>query len=99
MGGPRNGPPVGFRCHGHLGRSALMARCLEHLVWTAPRRGCRGAHPVGRCAALVAQLPRHGPDPTRIAVALEVPRGAILVTLLAPGSPLFPYTPKQRARS
>jgi transposase len=46
----------------------------------------------------VAELTRHGPDPTRIAVALEVPRGAIVDTLLERGFHVFALNPKQLDR-
>jgi transposase len=49
-------------------------------------------------AELVAELSRHGREPTRIAVGLEVPRGALVDTLLERGVHVFALNPKQLDR-
>src|SRR5712692_5373222 len=166
-GGPRHGPPyppVRLTSHGRLGKSAVYPRCSQHLRWTAPCRGCRGAHPVGSraasastgvtrhhgragdigrersmmaddydlyvgidlateahqvclldataglldeqpvahtgsaLAALADALTRRVPDVSRIAVAIEIPRGAVVDTLLERGLHVFVLNPKQLDR-
>jgi transposase len=58
----------------------------------------RVAHTGTGFAELIAELTRHGPDPARIAVALEVPRGALVDTLLERGVQVFALNPKQLDR-
>ena len=47
---------------------------------------------------LVERLRRRAPDPARVGVALEVPRGAIVEALLARGYHVFAINPKQLDR-
>jgi transposase len=56
------------------------------------------AHSGPGFAALVTELTRHGPAPPRIAVGLEVPRGALVDTLLERGVYVFALNPKQLDR-
>jgi hypothetical protein len=49
-------------------------------------------------AELVEEVTRRGPAPTRIAVGLEVPRGALVDTLLERGIHVFGLNPKQLDR-
>lgn len=49
-------------------------------------------------AALVAQLDRLGAEPSRIAVAIETPHGALVDALLAHGGHVFAINPKQLDR-
>lgn len=56
------------------------------------------AHSGPGLAELVAELNRRGSQPARIAVALEVPRGAVVDTLLERGFHVFAVNPKQLDR-
>jgi transposase len=56
------------------------------------------AHSGAGLEALVDYLTRAAPDPARVAVAIEVPRGAIVDTLLARGYHVFAINPKQLDR-
>ena len=56
------------------------------------------AHSGAGLRELVAQLGRLSPDPARIAVAIEVPRGAVIDALLAHGYHVFAVNPKQLDR-
>ena len=56
------------------------------------------AHSGTGLAELIAELTRHGLDPAQIAVAIEVPRGAVVDTLLERGFHVFALNPKQLDR-
>lgn len=56
------------------------------------------AHSGAGLRELVAQLARMSADPARVAVAIEVPRGAIVDALLAHGFHVFAVNPKQLDR-
>lgn len=75
----------------------------QHQVALVDPRGGRVAdhevaHSGAGLAALVEYLLRAAPDPARVAVAIEVPRGAIVDTLLAHGFHVFAINPKQLDR-
>jgi transposase len=56
------------------------------------------AHSGPGLATLIAELARRVPEPHRIAVALEMPRGALVDVLLAHGCHVFALNPKQLDR-
>jgi transposase len=56
------------------------------------------AHSGAGLDSLVAQLAKLGAEAGRVAVAIEVPRGAVVETLLAQGYPVFALNPKQLDR-
>lgn len=56
------------------------------------------AHSGPGLEAFMEYLARVAPDPARVAVAIEVPRGAIVETLLARGYHVFAINPKQLDR-
>jgi transposase len=56
------------------------------------------AHSGAGVRALVAQLARLSPEAARIAVAIEVPRGAVIDAVLAHGCHVFAVNPKQLDR-
>jgi transposase len=64
------------------------ARVAEHVV----------AHSGAGLASLVEHLARLGGDPSRVAVAIEVPRGPVVDTLLTHGYHVFALNPKQLDR-
>jgi transposase len=69
-----------------LGRDG--ARLEEHAV----------PHTGAGLAALVGRLRQRGKDPARIAVAIEVPHGAVVDVLLEQGCHVFAINPKQLDR-
>jgi transposase len=56
------------------------------------------AHSGAGLTALVAELAQLAPDPARLAVALELPRGPVVDALLAQGFHVFAVNPKQLDR-
>ncbi len=74
----------------------------QHQVCAVTAAGHRREFPVAHSGAglatLVAELATLAPDPARIAVAIETPRGAIVETLLMSGCHVFAVNPKQLDR-
>lgn len=74
-----------------------------HQVWVSDAGGRRVdeqviAHSGPGLAGLVAHLRRVGGEPHRMAVAIEVPRGAVVDALLEQGYHVFTLNPKQLDR-